>query len=92
MRSGRLSLCVVVRTAQGDKCPNDTRAHERPVNRSLKKYPTKTMDEMDYKVEIMCGCGDCYVERADLTREDFIALKKHLAKIRGIALRESTHA
>jgi uncharacterized protein with PIN domain len=52
----------------------------------LPEWVTKTMDETDYKLEIMCGCGDCNTEIVDLTRDEYIALKQHLAKMRGIVI------
>jgi hypothetical protein len=58
-----------------------------------KKAPVKLpdwmntkMQDMNYKLEIMCGCGDCNTEVVDLTRDEYIALKHHLAKMRGFAI------
>ena len=60
--------------------PKKTAAQEVP------DWLTETMSEMDYKLEIMCGCGDCNTEVVDLTRDEYIALKRHLAKMRGIVI------
>jgi hypothetical protein len=56
--------------------PAKTSEPERP------KWLTETLDEPDYKLEVMCGCGDCNSERVDLTREEFIMLKEHLFRMR----------
>jgi hypothetical protein len=58
---------------------------------ALPDWVTKTMDETDYKLEIMCGCGDCNTEIVYLTRAEYIALKQHLATMRGYTVPEETH-
>ena len=63
-----------------------------PAAAEVPEWVTKTMGEMTYGLEIMCGCGDCNTEAVDLTREEYIALKLHLAKMRGIAIPEEANA
>ena len=49
----------------------------------LPEWVTKTMPEPDYVLEMACRCGDCNTESVDLTRDEYLALKLHLAKLRG---------
>jgi len=49
----------------------------------LPNWVTQTMDEPTYKLEAMCDCGECTTEEVDLTRDEFIELKRHLFLIRG---------
>lgn len=73
--------------------PKSTKAApKKAAAMEVPEWLTKTMHEMDYKLEIMCGCGDCNAEVVDLTRDEYIALKHHLAKMRGIVIPEETAA
>ena len=60
----------------------------QPERAPLPEWVTTTMHEMEYRLEVMCGCGDCATESVDLTRDEFITLKHHLAKMRGFTVEE----
>ncbi len=63
-----------------------TKARAEKPAAELPDWLTETMPEASYKLEIMCGCGDCNTEAVDLSRAEYIELKQHLAKMRGYAI------
>jgi hypothetical protein len=68
----------------------EKRAKTAPAAEPVPKWVTETPDELDYYLEMYEPTSEA-LEHIDVTRDEYITLKTHLAKLRGYVV-EVAHA